>query len=352
MKSYKKQLLAGSAIVGAAALAGSPALAEAMKPSLSVGGYYFFDAHFADQDNADLEGNVFFQNDTEVHFKASGELDNGLKIGGRIELEAQPENAQRQIDDHWISIGSGWGRVDMGYLNGVAWRQSWSVNPPSVAHGINSGVQTEWFSAVPCPFRCPGASTHIEAGNDDAGVHYFSPRFNGFQFAVGYRPDVRTSHSFNQGPITSADAKLVDGVDAAATYAGDVGGVAVNLFAGGGAASGVGDGDDYQSAMAGAKISAMGFSVGAMVADADDVGDGRDGTSLSAGISYSTGAMAFSITGLAGEAGEAEYDAWSVGARYTIGPGLRALATFQSVDRGGDIEDAGNALTAGIAVNF
>ena len=175
-------------------MAGGAANAEAMKPSLSVGGYYFFDAHFADQDNADLEGNTFFQNDTEVHFKASGELDNGIKIGGRIELEAQPENARRQIDDHWISLGGGWGRVDMGYTNGVAWKQSWSVNPPSVAHGVNSGVQTEWFSAVPCPFRCPGASTHIEAGNDDAGIHYFSPRFNGFQFAVGYRPDVPTSH--------------------------------------------------------------------------------------------------------------------------------------------------------------
>ena len=376
MKSYKGRLVATSALTSAAMLVSGAALAESMKPSLSVGGYYFMDLYAHDRDGADLESNTFMQHDAEVHFKMSGELDNGLKVGGRIELEAQPENARRQIDDHWISLSSGWGRVDFGATNGSAWKQSWSVNPPSVGHGINSGVQTEWFSSLGCAFRCPLGSTHLDTGNDDTGIHYFSPKFNGFQLALSYRPESVPSHSFNQGPINPTarqvaidkdplqedghkhddrtTVNLVDVVDGSVTYSGDMDGVGFNLYLGAvqGANTDEASVGDYEMTQGGVTLSTSGFTVGAMIADADAPGDGKDGTSFSAGISYGDGPWKVSFTGLSGEAGDREHDIWQLGATYVVGPGLRLLASYQDAELSGPVEDSGSAIIGGIAVNF
>lgn len=354
MRSTKTRLLGTSALVGAGvALASGGALAEMMKPSASIGGYYFMDFYVHDRDNADLESNQFMQHDAEVHFKISGELDNGIKIGGRIELEAQPEKEQRQIDDHWITLSSGWGRIDLGATNGSAWKQSWSVNPPQVGHGINSGVQTEWFSDLTCAFRCPLGSTHLDTGNDDTGMHYFSPKFNGFQFAVSYRPESVPSHSVNQGPINADEAKLVDVVDGSVTYGGETGGVAYKVYFGAVAGTNAADDTgDYEMAQGGVSMSAAGFTVGGMIADADAPGEGADGTSLSAGVSYGQGAWKVSLTGLAGEAGDKDHDIWQLAGSYAVGPGLRLLASLQGAELGGPVEDEGNAFIAGVAVNF
>ena len=67
-----------------------------------------------------------------------GELDNGMKIGGRIELEAS--NNSDQIDQSWITLEAGWGRLDLGGVNSGRYNLSWTVNAPNVAHGITSGV--------------------------------------------------------------------------------------------------------------------------------------------------------------------------------------------------------------------
>ena len=107
MKSHKHQLLATTALVAAATMAGTAVAEEkemeASPPSLSVGGYYFMDMHFADVDGSDANSQQM-QHDLEVHFRASGEFDNGIKIGGRIELEG---NAGHTIDDHFLTLGSG-----------------------------------------------------------------------------------------------------------------------------------------------------------------------------------------------------------------------------------------------------
>ena len=50
MKSYKHQLLATTALASAATIGGGAALAEAMDPSISVGGFFAHDTHFTSQD--------------------------------------------------------------------------------------------------------------------------------------------------------------------------------------------------------------------------------------------------------------------------------------------------------------
>ena len=95
MNARKHQLLATSALVGAGMALPGAAAAEMMKPALSVGGFFFHDTYFASQDLDEDKGSVAHQTDAEVHFKMAGELDNGLKIGGRIELEGTTQSAHK-----------------------------------------------------------------------------------------------------------------------------------------------------------------------------------------------------------------------------------------------------------------
>ena len=376
MKARKHQLLATSALATAAMALPGVAAAEMMKPALSVGGYYYFDTHFADVDGAATES-TFMQHDLEVHFNGLGELDNGLKVGARIELEGAGAGNDR-IDDHWISLESGWGRIVLGATDGVS--NKTMVTAPSAGFGVTSGVQTEWFS-VPndsannkrwtgCAFRCALGGANLDAGNDDSGVHYFSPRFNGFQFAVGYRPEATGSGSKNQGAIDET-IDQTNAMDAALNYAGKMGGTDVKASVGYGTASAAPmvadeDGnqtpnprDDYGHVTGGLKIGIKGFTVGGHYAREST--DGPDkGASYGLGATYGQGPWLVGVSIHDGSiegteaAGDHEYEAWSVGGQYTVGPGLRLLGGYQNVELDLDSAPAveGSAFTLGVAVNF
>ena len=370
MRATKSSLLSTTALVSAIAMCSSAALAEEKEmeeemmepvpPALSVGGYYFFDAHFADVDGSDANSQQM-QHDLEVHFRASGELANGIKIGGRIELEG---NAGHTIDDHFLTLSSGWGTVMVGATDGVS--NKTAVGAPNGGYGVTSGVQTEWLSgtdaagnpvAIRCAFRCTGGGSNLDAGNDDTGIHYFSPRFNGFAFAVGYRPEASGRAGASQGPI-DPDTTYQDAVDAALTYQGEMGGVGISASLGVGTADG-GAMADYEHLVAGLSLSAMGFAIGGRMADEGTDGP-NNGNSMSAGVAYSQGPWRVGIDGFSGSRrdtaapGDSEYDAWAVSGTYTVGPGLRLIAGFQSgsIDHDDTGQVDGSAFTAGMAVNF
>ncbi len=383
MKSYKKQLLASSALAGAVMIGGNPVLAQDdMGPSVALSGFYFMDGHFADEDGQDNNTAMFLEHDLEVHFNASNELDNGLKVGAHIEFEG---SGGARVDDHWITVDGGWGRVLLGGTDGVNVKTM--VVAPSHPYGVTSGLQTDWFAALAgsrCVFRCPLGGARLDAGTDDAGVHYFSPRFNGFQFAVGYRPEATNAGSLNRGAINE-NTDQNNAVDVAVNYSGELGGVGIRASIAGGAAQApnmmavpnpLTEADhghaaaatpsmipnpngDYEHVAGGVQLSAMGFTVGGHVANEGTDGP-QNGTSFGAGISYATGPWQVAVDMFSGtsrgrdDGVDNEYDAWSVGGQYTIGPGLRALAGFQSgtldMDNAASID--ASAFSVGVAVNF
>ncbi len=120
-----KKYLYGTTALAAVALAAGPALAEAEPLHMELGGYFtnwFLYAdpdHSANQaDNARKRANVDGANrdtpgestsiqNAEVYFKMRGELDNGLRIGGRIELEG--ESTGDQIDQAYLVLAGGFG---------------------------------------------------------------------------------------------------------------------------------------------------------------------------------------------------------------------------------------------------
>ena len=91
----KKQLLSATALATAAMLgaSGSAIAQKASKPTIAVGGYYNGGVRITDNADAvggrDTGGFASF-NDSDIHFKMSGMLDNGIRIGGRWELEGDP----------------------------------------------------------------------------------------------------------------------------------------------------------------------------------------------------------------------------------------------------------------------
>jgi outer membrane protein OmpU len=400
----KKFLLGTTSLVAATVLAGGNALAEAQPLNLSLSGYYGFDVHLYSEDQeggADNHGMVTAQ-DAEINFNMRGELDNGMKIGGRIELEAS--NAGDQIDQSWITLEAGWGRVDIGAANSGRYNLSWDVNAPNVAHGISSGVQTEWLSQAAFggfAFRRPLGSANVDASNDDQGIHYYSPRFNGFQVALSYRPEVATTQGGGGGGSNSGQidegVSYHDGIDIGVIYAGDVGGVGLTATVGyatasapGNALSAVTNGgtesfDDYETLTGGFRLSWDGFRVGGMIANVTEgfcveTGDGAGGavdndcadatdrstagTAYTFGGSYGQGPWAVSaqmhsgdIEDSIGVAGDSTLDVWSLSGSYTLGPGLRVIASYQDADLNNEDNVAangneGNSFSIGVAAGF
>ena len=371
--------------MAATVLAGGTALAEAQPLNMTLGGYYHFDMHLfsEDQDGGDANHGMVTAQDAEVNINMRGELDNGMKIGGRIELEAS--NNGDQIDQHWLTLESGWGRIDVGAINSGRYNLSWTVNAPNVGHGITSGVQTEWLTfnggLGGFAFRRPLGSANNDASNDDQGIHYYSPRFNGFQVALSYRPGIANKGGSNIGQIDE-NTQYTDAFDAAVHYTGDLGGVGVTALVGLATATAPsmassGGFDDYQGVNAGFRFSSEGFKVGGMIADASegfcvpangscDASDARSssGTAFTFGISYGSGPWGVSTQMHSGEvedsvgiAGSSELDIWSVSGSYTLGPGLRLIASYQDAELSNEDGiaahgNAGDSFSVGIAAGF
>ncbi|MCY4498856.1 MAG: porin [Rhodospirillaceae bacterium] len=379
MKSHKHQLLASTALA-TAVMFSSSALAQEKKeamaeeemaeeefepvaPHFTLGGFYFFDAHFADVDGVDDRAPVQMEHDMEVHFNAVGELDNGIMVTGHVEFEGA---GGARVDDHWITVDGGWGRVMMGATDAVSGKTQ--VTAPASAYGVTSGLQTDWFHGSvadgdtkalhPCPFRCALGGARLHAGTDDTGVHYFSPRFNGFAFAVGFRPEASGAKSENKGPI---DETMVhhNAVDGALTYQGEMSGIGISASAATGMAAAPEGEDDISYVTSGLRLSAMGFTVGGHIAN-ESTDSMRNGNSFGLGVSYGQGPWTVAADMFSGSIrgtdapGDHEYDAWAIGGQYVIGPGLRVLAGYQSVslDRDDMATADGTAFTAGVAVNF
>src|SRR5690606_18861891 len=130
--SMKKTLLASTALVAVAALAAPASAAE--KINVSVGGYMQQWFGWAENDSPAEDG--FDQkNDTEIHFKGSTLLDNGLEVGIQVELEGQTEGDQ--IDESYLWVEGGFGRLVMGKENGANYLMHYA--PIEAGIGMNRG---------------------------------------------------------------------------------------------------------------------------------------------------------------------------------------------------------------------
>ncbi len=419
-----KKFLYGTTALAAAGLISGPALAQADPLHFELGGYFQQFFGFADMDKNNsvdptVPGSPFSTNtsdtlsykNAEVYFKMRGELDNGLKIGGRLELEG--DNGGDQIDQAYLTLSGGFGSLRLGSINSGRYSIGWNTDAVQVGVPINSG----WGSAFVAVrnntgsrFRSPGVSTVIDQSNDEEKITYFTPRFNGFQFTASWTPEAHkiTSGSIGQGGETtfsgSSDEDLyyTNALDFGLSYSGEFNGVGVEVQTGIGTSdvpsvAETAGFDDPLLWQGGLAFSYQGFSVAggfAVVEDgiADDcaaasaavaqVGAGttisalfvpaaaatcpgsNEGNSFVVGVAYETGPWGVSATYFVGEEegvranpGDEENEFYAAAVSYTLGPGIRTSATYLHIEMDDDLpgnagDNEGDAFVIGVHLGF
>ena len=371
-----RRLLYGTtALVGAGMVAAGPAAAQnGPEWNVSVNGYMneFFGFGDVDDDNPggvgerNLNGTGHFD-DGEIHFNFAITLDNGVDVGGQVQLEAFTSGDQ--IDENYLFVSGSFGRLVLGSENAAAYLMH--PGAPNVGVPINSGWITSFVddqAVHTTGFRHPALSTFIDWGNDENRATYFTPRIAGFQLGASYTPCVTGTGTGANFPAVCTDgngaggvAEGTDQVSVGANFARDFNGISVSI--GGGWSSILdeneavfpdGSPDQYQG---GVSISYAGFSVGGSFAYQDSEDNGvataqtvNDGHSFDAGASYSTGPWSVGVTYLGSESaggvgnGEDELDAVEGGVEYALGPGVSTSASVLYANW----EDEAGAETDGI----
>ena len=387
----KKQLLTSTALVAAGVLAVSgPALAQG-KPSLTLGGsteQIFGVGSNADAFDAVNGARVGWDqhSDTEIHFKGSVTLDNGIKIVTRTELEGESVDAvngtsnttngagagvQDYIDETWMRISGSFGEVRLG-----------SGDPAAMA--MTTGYLGTWATGVGQnhSFDIPdwisnpgtvGASTvaRVDITSDAEHISYFTPRFSGFQAGISYIPSTVEDIN-NQRQLTGGGD--TDGWSLGLNYVGKFSGVGVGIAAGYVQTNESTVNRDDDSAWGiGGKVDFQGFRVALSWVDNDSqeakttgVTAAQGQETFEAGVRYTFGPNAVSLTyqdaqatGNAAASQNDELQAMTIAYRRTLGPGVFWKVTAMTADYDDNAAGAaagnsndGEALTTSIQVRF
>ena len=128
----KKQLLGTSALIAVGLMAGHANAAD--KLSLGVGGFieewFGYTQKDSEKGNArDYEGGQFgVMTDAEIHFKGTLNLDNGMKLTARVELETNADRQNVSVDEVWLQISSdSLGMIEIGEQDGYARRNEFTA---------------------------------------------------------------------------------------------------------------------------------------------------------------------------------------------------------------------------------
>lgn len=380
-KRFSMSNTSGVAITaGLAAAAGftSPAQAQLNRVELGFGGFlneYFFITDIDEEDGSASDFNeVATHFDGEIQFTGSTQLENGLEFGAQIELEF-PTNGD-QIDEAYLFINGGFGRLVLGGENTVMYQMGVGKWEPGVGVPINSGWVSD-FSPAPAGqtigFRSPSVSTAIDITNDDNTISYYSPKFGGVQVGVSYVPNASFSGNATNGAVDTAGLTYSNGLAGGVTYSGKFDGFGFRV-SGGYATAQAGDaiedlgGDDIQQFMAGAVIDIGKFQISGSYANELDGRINNTGTVSTEGQSFIVGAeykltdkltvggayFQGAVEGDPTAGGDDEQQTINVGLQYVIGPGVSfgssLLYNEYEEENGGD--SSAVAVAAGLSLSF
>lgn len=195
-----KKLLLGSTALVVGGLMAAPAMA-ADPIKIGVGGYYTFYA-IAGSINSTvaMDGTwtqykgLNFQQEGEIHFIGQTKLDNGTSVGLHVELEGwNPGGSTSTIDEAFLFAFGDWGRVEFGGRDPASYRMYYGTPSALIGFGaIQHNTNFAWAngSVMANNKAWFHATTTTNAGQfqDAQGINYFTPRFQGLQIGVGYRP--------------------------------------------------------------------------------------------------------------------------------------------------------------------
>lgn len=324
----RKTLLATSALACAGALAAGPALSADML-SVGVGGYMQQWVGFTsveDSGNPAIEGGVAQQSDTEIFFKGKLETDNGLAFSVKVELEGNSSGSM--IDESQLTVSGEFGSITLGAEDSSVVLTHHGVR--DVGFGMLCGDLGKWINGInECGPHGLGTAGH--GLGDRNNVTYFSPRINGVHFGVTYVPNDAQEGRNNPVHNNDADAWSIGG-----NYKGDFGGANVAFSLGHYELSQM-DADSYTFTNVGLQINMGGFGFDVAYATADDGMDAdssADADVVAAGMMYSDGPMAVSLSHTMAEAADdTEQSGTMLSASYTLGPGIAWRSSLFAAER-------------------
>lgn len=242
MRFASKKPFYASAAFAFGAFSSVAAWAEPMQ--FTVGGYFTQSLQLVDiddhNDGTSFEDEVLAQN-AEIHFKGKTMLENGTELGFQVQLEA--EQADDQIDEHYLYLRGNWGRLTLGAENGIG--HLMQVRAPQFIPGLkiyDNSLTDDVFETAFDQHIADDAiedahmSTKLEHISGDANkLSYATPRVGGLQLGVSFTPNnaerggsannAADSHPNNQ----AGDPKQEDIIELGVSYKGTARGVGYKL---------------------------------------------------------------------------------------------------------------------------
>lgn len=330
----------------------TPALpaGAAEKIHLMLGGYSKWWLVAAQSDN-DFEkaidaaySNTDVKGDNEIHFVGSTALDNGLKVGVKIELEGGGHTTSNTdtIDKAFGWIEGGFGKVEVGSDYNAA--SLMHVSAPDAAGlwaGPPQGLASD--TVIPRPTAVStmysGNQTGLDHDDNSEKMLYFTPAFHGVTLAVSYTPSALSEDNSEQ-PIRSQVFA------AGLSYGGSVGPVLLALSAGwlsGHLSSSSAEQNDVSAFSLGGQATFAGVTVGASYGDErHDLRPGaakagtvdHSGRSWDIGVQYEAGPATVSVAyynskveGLMSNSDGDRIDIVQLSGKYMLGPGVAVMGS-------------------------
>jgi outer membrane protein OmpU len=380
------------AAVSSAALmiAAAPAMADG--PTLKLGGYFDQKLSIMSNDSSALrQDDLDVRTDVEVYFLGAAQLDNGIKIRTRVELEGgttgtatTPDGGNSvnggaadfdQIDEAFMVLSGSFGAIKVGMSDTAAKSMTTGLQGSWMGNvGENMSFNMTKLMARPATVSMrPTPDAQMDLSSDGEQISYTTPSLGGFQVAVGYAPN--TDESFD-GP-TRVGARN-DIMDIGVRYMGKMGDTSFRFGGGYATANEAVVGADNSSAWIVGGVAKMGaIQVSASFSrqdssDTTNVETTAEIDTVSMGIRYFAGVSQYSLvyarsendadsTGaLAAQSGDEE-TTMALAMRRTLGKGIswhNTLFYYDAEDgnaapAAGDVtSNDGFAFTTGIQLKF
>jgi hypothetical protein len=379
----KKQLLSVTALfaVGLIAALGASSDANAAKkkkskakaPKVTVGGYTTAGWTYAD--NGDVGGknsgglNAIW--DSEIAFKISGQMDNGVKLKAQVDMEGGIPNEGDNVDDAWLSLSGAFGELKLGETDGAS-----TILVRGMGGDWATGVYSMPFeraniTPTPSGFAAsgPGFSTYGTLGDgDDPKTTYITPVMNGFQAGISFMKDVGKSAN-DIASQTSTSTNGENWYTVGLKYSGKMGKSAIGVGVGYGSVEVPSLGDTKSFIMAGGNVETGPWKVGLAMMTLDDPSSAaasasQDGNGFSAGIKYTAGAHKYSLTTFTGKisadptvTGDDESTSYMLAHSYAISAGVTwynalVVSDWDGEGTGATQDQSGMGVTSSVKFSF
>lgn len=358
----KKILLGTSALLVAGFVATA---ANAAPVKLNVGGYANWYTGYVDGNSAFDKGTVAqptaynhtpVLGDVELAFTGETALDNGLKFGAVIEMTADDSTASGEdnVDQTYTYMDSAYGRVVMGKMDGIS-RQFHTASKDVGLLGIQDSDAALFLPTVAGASMIGGMSTDIRQVDKVTGIHYISPKMNGFTVATSY-VDGDDNATSNNGDDAAAYVATV-------AYGNKLGAfdVGADVSYAGYDAEFDGAGELDKEISTGARVGYEGFTFGAgyKYSQVKGLGADRDIDTFDVGVAYEKGPYGASLAYIYSKeevttATDIERDLLLLSGKYNVSAGVDTFVSFgyATVDQTGAAEPKAYVAATGLGLTF